>query len=37
MLMAILLIPLIYLTRRGIRAYLGREAAQRLQEEARLA
>lgn len=37
LLMAFLLIPLIYLTRRGIRAYLGHDAAQRLQAQARMA
>jgi len=36
LLMAILLIPLIYVTRMLIRAYLGREAAERLQETARV-
>jgi queuosine precursor transporter len=36
-LMAFLLIPLIYLTRRAIRAYLGAETAERLQTQARLA
>lgn len=35
LLMAFLLIPLIYLTRRGIRAYLGHSTAQALQEAAR--
>ena len=35
--MAFLLIPFIYLTRRGIQAYLGHETAQRLQNEARAA
>ena len=35
LLMAFLLIPLIYLTRRGIRAYLGAHAAERLQGAAR--
>lgn len=34
LLMAILLIPLIYLTRRGIRAYLGPQAAEQLQADA---
>ena len=37
LLMAFALIPFIYLTRRLIRTYLGAEAAQRLQEEARSA
>jgi queuosine precursor transporter len=35
LLMAVLLIPLIYLTRRGIRAYLGAATAQRLELAAR--
>ena len=35
LLMAFLLIPLIYLTRRGIRAYLGEESARALQASAR--
>ena len=35
LLMAILLIPLIYLTRKGIKAYLGAETAQRLELAAR--
>lgn len=35
LLMAVLLIPLIYLTRRGIKAYLGVETAQRLELSAR--
>jgi uncharacterized integral membrane protein (TIGR00697 family) len=36
LLMAVALIPFIYLTRRFITAYLGVEAAQRLEAEARL-
>ncbi len=35
LLMAVLLIPLIYLTRRGIRGYLGRDTAHRLELAAR--
>jgi uncharacterized integral membrane protein (TIGR00697 family) len=35
LLMALLLIPLIYLTRKGIKAYLGAETAQRLELSAR--
>ena len=37
LLMAFLLIPLIYLTRRMIRGYLGHEASERMQEAARVA
>lgn len=37
LLLAVLLIPLIYLTRRAIRAYLGNPASQRLQTAARIA
>jgi uncharacterized integral membrane protein (TIGR00697 family) len=37
LLMAVLLIPLIYLTRRIIQAYLGQDVARRLQEEASVA
>jgi queuosine precursor transporter len=37
LLMAFLLIPLIYLTRRMIRAYLGSETSERMQEAARVA
>lgn len=37
LLMAFLLIPLIYLTRRGIQAYLGHDAAEHLQAQARMA
>lgn len=37
LLMALLLIPLIYLTRRGIHAYLGEEVAEQLQQDARAA
>ena len=37
LLMAILLIPFIYLTRHGIRAYLGKAASERLEASARLA
>jgi len=37
LLMAVLLIPLIYFTRRAIRAYLGRDASERLQAAARAA
>jgi uncharacterized integral membrane protein (TIGR00697 family) len=37
LLMAFLLIPLIYLTRRAIQAYLGQDVAKGLQEEARAA
>lgn len=36
LLMAFLLIPLIYLTRRGIHAYIGHATAQRLQAQARV-
>jgi hypothetical protein len=35
LLMAVLLIPLIYLTRKGIKAYLGPDTAQRLELAAR--
>jgi uncharacterized integral membrane protein (TIGR00697 family) len=37
LLMAILLIPLLYLTRRAIRAYLGDQTSRRLQDAARVA
>jgi len=36
LLMAFLLIPLIYLTRRGIHAYIGHDTAQQLQAQARV-